>query len=33
VIIKEGILRESVRLGRLSKDYVYKMFKLEQSII
>ena len=32
-IIKEAILRESVRLGRLSKDYVFKMFRIEQPIV
>ena len=26
-------MRESVRLASLSKNYVYRMFKLDQSII
>ena len=26
-------MRESVRLGRLSKDYVFKMFRIEQPIV
>ena len=33
ILIKEGILRQNVRLGSLSKGYVYKMFKLDSQII
>lgn len=32
-IIKEAILRESVRMGPLSKDFVFKMFKLDPMLI
>ena len=32
-IIKEGILRENLRLGSLSKNLVFKMFKIDQSIV
>jgi hypothetical protein len=32
-IIKEAILRESVRMGSLSKEFVFKMFKLDPLLI
>ena len=32
IIMKEGILREAVRLGALSKEYVFKMFRLEPEL-
>ena len=33
MLIKEAILRESVRLGRLSKSFVVKMFKIDGGIV
>jgi hypothetical protein len=32
-VIKEGIMRESVRLGSVTKALVYKMFKIDQTVI
>ena len=33
ILIKEGILRENIRLGSVSKPYVFKMFKIESAIV
>jgi hypothetical protein len=33
IVIKEGIMRESVRLGSVTKALVYKMFKIDQTVI